>query len=212
MDSIKRYIELTKKFPSLFAQSKHLSLILDEEKMRQFSETSGLPLGVIYESPYHIFIVDLINEESGLNYGYARLLNPNPTNGVVLIPIYDKKIVLLKQFRHGTRSFEYELPRGFSEPNLSPDQNAQKEISEEIGAKVKRIHYEGNIITDSSLSGGIVDIFSIDITAPTKFATQEGIEDAIFLTIDEMKNMIKTNQIRDSFTISAIAKYMINNN
>ncbi len=212
MDSIQRYFELSNKFPSYFTQSEQLPLILEEEQIRQFSITTGQPLGVIYESPYHIFIVDLLKGETGTNYGYARLLNPNPTNGVVLIPFYQQKIVLLKQFRHGTRSFEYELPRGFSEPYLSPEKNAQKEIDEEIGATVKSIHYEGNIITDSSLGGGPVDIFSLDITAPTKFATQEGIEEAIFLTVDEMKDMIKTNQIRDSFTISAIAKYVINNN
>lgn len=210
MDSIQRYLELVQQHPAYFLQSELLQLILEEEKLRKFSEASGLPLGLIYESPYHIFIVDLIKAESGPEYCYARLLNPNPTSGVVLIPFYQQKILLLKQFRHGSRSIEYELPRGFSTPNLSPEKNAEKELMEELGTLVTDICHEGSILSDSGLSGSPVDIFSVSITAPEKFARDEGIEDVLLLSIEELKRMIKTNQIRDSFTISAITKYLIN--
>lgn len=210
MDQISHYLALVAEYPSYFTQNDLLPLELNERNIRQFFKDTNKPVGVIYNSPFHTFIADLVKAPDGSYYTYTRLLHPASADGVALIPIYQDKIVLLRQFRHGSRSYEYELPRGFLEPDLTAKENAKKEIKEELGSDVKKITYEGNFLPNSSLSPGTVDIFTVEITEPLQLCAAEGIQSYSLCTMAEIKELIKQNNIRDSFTICAVSKYLLN--
>lgn len=210
MQSIDRYFEIVRLFPSFFRNSETLNIVLDKKVLEDYAKNKSKQIGVIYESSYHIFVVDLIQNNSGDFFTYSRIINPNRNNGVVIIPCSGDKFGLLKQFRHGTREVELEFPRGFSEPNIPPEENAKKELYEEIGANAIFVNFEGRIISDTGLTGGLVDVFSIQIDKTRYNSYDEGIEDVIWASLDEIKQLIKKNKIRDSFTISAISKYLIN--
>ena len=208
---INRYFEIMEIFPEQFKKTAKLQIILDREQMTRFYQENGRAIGVVYESPYHLIVVDLLRSESGKYFTYLRILSPNGSkNGVVMIPFYEDRIALLKQFRHGTRDWEWELPRGFAEKDITPLQNAEKEIEEELGTRALSVQHEGSIISDSGLSGGAVEIFSVGISGYGKLATDEGIESVKWVSILEIKRMIKSNEIRDAFTICAITKYLLN--
>lgn len=207
MQSIIRYLELVAKYPHAFNQNKLLPIILDSTLLEHYCKKYQTQLGVIYESSFYIFVVDLIQRSDGHYYPYSRIINPRTTNGIVIVPTYQDNFILLKQFRHGTRNYQLEFPRGYSEINVLPIDNVSKELFEEIGAHTSHIQHLGNIISDSGLNGGLVDVFLAEITQLGHLSKDEGIEDILIVSKSELKKMVESNIIKDCFTLSALLKY-----
>lgn len=209
MTAIKKYIEFQEKYPKYFKQDKDLKIITDQRALQRFASEQACQLGLIYETPLFWIVVDLLESAEGRRYPYMRMIHKAESNGVVIIPQIDDKIVFLSQFRHGTRQIEIELPRGFAEIGLSAFDNAAKEISEEIGANAEKLTLLGTIMSDSGLTYGDVSILHCHIESIGKLENEEGIKDTLLLSKGDILNYIQTNKIRDSFSISAIMKWLI---
>lgn len=164
-------------------------------------------MGVLYSSPYHYLLVDLIQQKDGTYYTYERVLPAIEAGAVVVLTNYDEKLVLLKQFRHAIRESQFCFPRGFGEPGLSAEKNIKKELQEELGASIRQYAYLGDVAVDSGLVGNLVSVFVCEIETFEKRCFHEGIEDIIMLTVDEMKNWIAEGKITDGFTLSAYSLY-----
>jgi ADP-ribose pyrophosphatase len=82
-----RYLQLLNERPLEFLASNMLNIITDPDVLQDFEQSSGRLLGVVYESHYHIMVVDLVEDNSGRRFAYERILAPNPTGAVVLVPI-----------------------------------------------------------------------------------------------------------------------------
>lgn len=209
MIEIDKYLEYYKKSPHLFRYNENINIILDEAELTEYVKRMNCKLGVVFENNYFSLIVDLVENSSGTRYTYARIINLNKYNGVVIIPVLKNKIVFLKQFRHGTREYEIELPRGFSEKSKTIEDNAKSEIYEELGVSTTKLDYLGSVVSDTGLSGGLVHIFVCEIESIEKLSADEGIKETIQLSLLEIEDLINENRIRDCFTISAIYKLMI---
>lgn len=209
MNPIDAYLQFYNSNPDYFIQDDDIQIIGDKETLVQFAKERDCQLGLIYETKYFWVVVDLIENANHDRYPYMRVIHKVPSNGVVIIPCLGDKVVFLQQFRHGTRQLELELPRGFAEPGCSIFENAEKEILEEIGAYAKNIELLGSIISDSALTYGPVHILSCEISAIGKLENEEGIKDTLLLTKDEISEYIHSNKIRDSFSISAIMKWIL---
>ncbi|MGO4370669.1 NUDIX hydrolase [Paenibacillus sp. MCAF20] len=208
MIEITRYLECRNTYPLFFRQNENLKIIVDESELLQYAMQKKCKLGVLFENDYLLFVVDLIEKLDGSRYTYSRIINRNAYNGVVIIPVLNNKIVFLKQFRHGTREFEIELPRGFSEKSKTIEENAESEIFEELGVMPRKIAYLGNVVNDSGLSGGLVHVFVCSIEEIAQLAVDEGINDTYQYTIEEVEEFIHANIIRDCFSLSAIYKFI----
>ncbi|HAE52537.1 MAG TPA: hypothetical protein DCG30_04710 [Ruminococcus sp.] len=57
-----RYLQLMKERPKLFLKSDMLNIIADSRSVAEFSEKSGRTMGVVYESPYSLLVVDLVED------------------------------------------------------------------------------------------------------------------------------------------------------
>ncbi|MCE5287186.1 MAG: NUDIX hydrolase [Pelosinus sp.] len=209
MDSIAKYFRYISEFPNYFVSNRYIKIIMEKDEIENYILETKDKVGVVYENKYFAVIVDLVEDLSGKKQTYTRIINKNKYNGVLIIPVYKDKLVLLRQFRHGTREFELEFPRGFSEQNLSIEENARKEIFEELGANVKKIVNIGSVISDSGLSGGLVHMFLCELEDVGLLCKDEGIEDYQLLTIKDIKSLIQQNKIRDGFTLSAICKIIL---
>ena len=209
MDKIARYFDYIEMFPEFVLPGRSLKIITDRKEIEEYALANDTDMGVIHENKYFAVVVDLLETGSGSRYASTRIINRNGYNGVVIVPVYNEKIVLIQQFRHGTRQLEIELPRGFSEPGLSPEQNAVKELFEEIGGKTDKVESCGSIISDSGLTGSEVYVFICNIESIGAHNGEEGIEGYKLLSIEEIEELIYKGIIRDAFTISAISKYKI---
>ena len=75
MDSIEKYLELSRTCTELFAQSEELPLVLDPKELYAFAQKSGRRIGIVYESHYHLMVVDVVRAKNGSLFAYERLMN-----------------------------------------------------------------------------------------------------------------------------------------
>lgn len=137
---------------------------------------------------------------------HKNVWNNRPFAGVVVVPVLNDKIVLLDVFRQGTMRNELELPRGCSEPNLSPEENAICEIKEEIGANIITIISLGTCVADTAWGTGDVYFFIAKIDKIRELQKEENIQAYKLCSIKELLELINKEKIQDGFTLQAITK------
>ena len=214
MASLTKYFKLMKEHPQLFANPEEegvIKIITGKEKIitlqskikREYKESGKKPewidIGVLAEDEWEYIVRDLVEHPDGRIGGYTRSISRISLHGgiaVVIMPVQGDKVLLLKHFRHETRSWNWEFPRGFGEPGLSAEQNAIKEIKEEVGLSPQKLLEVGRY-------PGIVFFYAeLDEGKPQKPA-DEAIQKIEFLNLDELENWIFSGQITDWFTIMA---------
>ena len=203
-----RYKALMEQRPHLFKKSYYCSIITDPDKLDRFHAETGKPLGMVYHSPYNTFVADLVQDgPEGEPYVYDRLV-PTNEGAVVAVPRCGSSYVLLRQFRHSIRREQFAFPRGFGEPGISPADNARKEIREELGAVCTSVEPLGIISADSGISSADLHAFLCQVEQVNITPGYEGIEDAVLLTEEELKQWIREGRIDDSFTLACFAMLM----
>lgn len=203
----KKYQELAQTRPETFRQVKHLMIETDEQKVIQYEKEHSVTIGVLYESAYHILVVDLVYDSSGRYFTYERLLPAIESGACVMLPIYQGRIILMKQYRHALREFQYAIPRGFAEPHLSAEQNCQKEMHEELGASLRSILPLGVVAADSGIQGSKANVYACYLSAFEPQLYHEGIQETIALTPNQLEEWIQSGRITDAYTLSAYMLY-----
>ena len=205
-DSISAYFEFVKERPELFTQSSSIPLVLDEGRMRAFSQQSGRPMGIVYHNKgFYRVVADLC--ESGREYSYARVIYEQPTNGAVALPYCNGRFGLLRNFRHTSRMELLELPRGFAKKGLTPEENIREELAEEMNAQVTGLVRLGSVRADTGLAAGYADVFLAEVASARVQVGHEGIRELIWLEEKELYRMIAAGEITDGFTLSALSLY-----
>jgi ADP-ribose pyrophosphatase len=217
------YEDLINSKPEFFFNSEvPLKLVLSSDEIKSWQDnqkekllSNNLPvnwsdIGIIYEDRYLVILRDLIEFPNGVRNGYSRLFNratlENGAAGVVVLPIVNGKFLLLHQFRHATRSWHWEIPRGFGEPGISAREQAKTEIREEIDGEIKDIIELGLYHNNTGLEGNKIHLFLATINSVGEPAREEGIESYIFVSLAELEDMIAKEEITDGFTIAAYSR------
>ena len=212
MDPITAYFQLVEARPELFAPSEQIPLCLEEERLRAFASETGRPVGLVYDNrPYYMVLADLCRRADGRLYTYARVVYPRSgSNGVVVVPCRMGRFGLLSIFRHPPRAESGgEFPRGFAE-DLSPPENAAKELWEEIGARVDpgALVFLCEIQTDTGLSAGRVQVFCAQVEeAAVPAGNGEGIHGLRWVSEEDLREEIARGVITDGLTLAAYAQY-----
>lgn len=202
-DEWERYLAATTNDPD--GASAPIKVIKDHGQVLEFErEPQGVPIGIMYSSPYSQLIVDLVEDKTGRRFAYERLI-PTNSGAVVIVPSFEGKLVLLRQFRHALRSYQLSFPRGYGEPGLSAEENAAKELHEELGASAAGdLTYLGSVVADSGLSGNEASVFACIMDELTVKRGYEGIEGYELFTPEELDAAICEGRITDGFTLSAL--------
>lgn len=217
-----KYENLLLEHPELFSNENALLDIVFDQKLISEWETKkeselrqkGLPLewakiGVVLDDPYNIIVRDLVQFPDGDMRGYGRSIAAATLRGgrgVVVIPEYQGKIMLLHQYRHPTRQWHYEVPRGYGEPNTPASENALKEIEEETGGKVEELISLGEFYNNTGWETASVALFYAKLSSVGEANVNEGIESFVWLTVQELEEWIANEKITDGFTIAAYTK------
>ena len=198
-----------------------IKIILVDDLIREWQETKRQELlekkdppqwadiGVILDDPYIIVLRDLVEFPDGRLGGYFRVINRADLEGgksVAILPVFNNKILLQHQFRHATRAWHYEIPRGFGEPNISAEENAHKEIGEETGGKIKNLIPLGLYHSNTGLDGNDIHLFFAELESIGEPDINEGIENFHLVTTEELEEMIRSEKITDGFTIAAYTR------
>ncbi len=180
---------------------------------------TGLPeswarTGVVFEDQFGVAIRDAVRMPGRLGT-YIRRINPGNAPGVVMLPRLGADVLLVRHFRHATRRWHLELPRGFGTPGRSPAEDARRELREEIGATAGPLIDLGVIYPDTGVSATPVQLYYTEITSygdayeADEAGTDEGIAGIVLEPPERLAELIGSGEITDGFTINAYARAVL---
>ena len=125
----------------------------------------------------------------------------------------DNKILLERQYRYAYDEVIYEIPAGKLEKGENPYSAAIRELEEETGYKADELVHLTDIYPTCGYSSEVIHLYLAENTKKTHthFDDDEIIETYLF-TIDEIKSMILSGEIKDAKTIAAFTYYLMKYN
>ncbi len=216
-----RYYDLVRDHPELFANpaGAAITIVLDpaeiatiEAEMAERLRARGMPaewaqVGIAYEDQYLMLLRDAVRFPDGSPGTYIRAVNPyGDVPGVVVLPVYRGGVIMVRHFRHAMRSWHLELPRGFGAPGATAEENARRELAEEIGATPTRLIALGRVYPDTGAGADRAELFYAEIEGYGDPEVEEGISDLVTLSPSEFERLIREGEISDGYTLAAYAR------
>ena len=221
-DSLTRYLTLLNERPELFRnldEPGEIKIIHDPERIRAEQarlqaemRAKGKPehyieIGVLSEDQWFWVVRDLVEFPGGKIGGYIRFINriSNAEGGfnVVLMCARGDQVLMIRRFRHEERNWSWEFPRGFGEAGLSAEENAHKELEEEIGAKALRL----TLLTTVAEEKGGTAVFYVELDPEQTITLEagEGIASHRWVSLAELDEFVKQGKLLDWFSVWAYA-------
>ncbi len=119
--------------------------------------------GIIVSDTYWLFVRDAVAFPSGYEGTYNRVIWRSAVDGpgnVAILPVLnDGRIILCLNYRHSTRSWEIEIPRGIRHYGETPEKAGRRELRAETGCLTDSQVYLGSITPDTSTVSTVTPIF-----------------------------------------------------
>ncbi len=120
-------------------------------------------VGIVTTDTYWIWLRDAVKFPSGEVGTYDRLLWKASLDGpgkVAILPLLkDSRIVLVFNYRHATRSWEIELPRGCRLYGETPEKACRRELRDETGCLTEKQVYLGSLALDTATTNTVMPVF-----------------------------------------------------
>jgi len=131
---------------------------------------------------------------------------------VNVIPItVDKKVVLIRQYRHGLGEITLEIPGGIVESGDSPLEGARRELKEETGYSASEMIYLGMVNANPAfLNNGCHTYLALD-SFPNGSQDLDDNEDIeiVLKPLEEIPRLIKEGEITHSLILAAFYRYYL---
>ena len=120
-----------------------------------------------------------------------------------VVPIKDDgTVVLVRQYRHATGGFIYEIPAGKLNPNEDPRDCAMRELEEEIGYRASSLELLTSIFTAPGFADEVIHIFKATGLIPGRQQLDhDEVLDVVELPLEKAMAQIRDGTIRDGKTI-----------
>ena len=172
------------------------------------SQGSGKILSseMIYEGPVFGLRRDRVIEPSGLEV--TREVITHPGSVVVLPVLPDGGIVMIRQYRHATRQYLWELVAGRIDAGENPKQAAARELMEETGYHSRKYKIFLDVFpTPGFLEERMYLLLASNVTPGVAHPEEdEKITSKIFKK-KELEQMIHRGKLRDAKSIAGLLYY-----
>ena len=129
--------------------------------------------------------------------------------GVCILANVDGKIPMVRQYRYAYGMELLELPAGKIDKGEKPYNAAIRELEEEVGLKAESLEELGCMYPSCGYSNEIIYLYvAKNVTKVPRHLDADEDIDIVFYTIDEIKNMIMSGEIKDAKTICLVFKYL----
>ncbi len=162
---------------------------------------------MIYQGKVFGLRRDEVEEPSGLRA--TREVITHPGSVVVLPVLPDGKIVMIRQYRHATRQYMWELVAGRKEPEETPKQGAARELLEETGYRARKFKVFLDVFpTPGFLEERMYLLLAEGLTAGAAQPEEDEKIEVRAYRVNELKQMIKSGRLRDAKSIAGILYYL----
>jgi ADP-ribose pyrophosphatase len=175
-----------------------IELVNDLEKISDALKKTGRDVGILYQDKYWIWVNDPILCPNGKIGVYGRILNKcsltNGLAGCAVVPVFkDGKIALNCNFRHATRTWELEIPRGMNGETETAEEAAKREVLEETGFVTKDLTFLGEMPPDTGQTNAIVAVYMASIADSSEATPEdsEAIESILAFSVKELREGLK---------------------
>ena len=135
--------------------------------------------------------------------------------GVAILFKIDDKFVFERQYRYAFDEEIIEMPAGKLEENEQPLEAAKRELLEEVGYRPTEMIHLGDMYPTCGYSTEIIHLYYCPnaIKEERHLDKDENI-DLIYLSMEEIEDLIKQNKIKDAKSVMSIHLYkqLINDN
>ena len=158
---------------------------------------------------YKIFRIKIEQALSPRTNEKGRFYVIDTNDWVNVIPVTeDGKIVMIRQWRHGSKEITLEIPGGLVDES-DPMEAAQRELLEETGYKGERVSFLGSINPNPAIFNNLCHTYLIEgarKVGETNFDADEDIEVEL-LPISEIASLIEKGAINHALVIVAFHHY-----
>jgi len=162
---------------------------------------------MIYEGPVFGLRRDEVIEPTGLRARREVITHPG---SVVVLPVLDDgRIVMIRQYRHATRQYLWELVAGRKEPEETPRQGAARELLEETGYRAKRFKVFLDVFpTPGFLEERMFVVLAEGLTAGKAQPEEDEKIEVQAYKVKEITEMMKKGRLKDAKSIAGILYYL----
>lgn len=100
---------------------------------------------------FDVHVATMESPQTGTAHPFYRIESPAWVNVVALTP--NDELVMVRQFRQGSRVVTLEIPGGLVDPGESPEAAAARELIEETGYRAGRLESLGSLNPNPALFG-----------------------------------------------------------
>ncbi len=161
---------------------------------------------------YHVFSVRTDTAccpRTGQEHDFYILESQDWINVIPLTP--DEQVVMVKQYRHGTREITLEIPGGLVDAGDTPADAARRELLEETGYEAQEIIFLGSacpqpaILNNRSITYLARDVRKVQ--APQLDDTED--IEIVLVPLSEIPNLIRKGEIDNAMVILAFYWYLM---
>jgi ADP-ribose pyrophosphatase len=168
---------------------------------------------LIYDSPWWRLYEDDTARSDGSQGIYIRVATSSGEGAIIVVPRTPSgKHLLIRTYRYPVKQELWEFPAGLVEPGENPVDTATRELEEETGLQASSATLIG---TQFPVSGLISDTFYTVLAevpeadeSELTLQADEGITGAKFVTLDDLRHMVRNNEIRDGVTLGVVARLL----
>ncbi len=163
------------------------------------------------DSKYNLFSVHVTKNRSprtGQIHEFQVLDTPD---WVGVIPVTtDNKLVLVRQFRHGSGELSLEPPGGLVKEGQSPEQSAREELEEETGYVAETFEFLGSLNPLPALFNNKFYVYCARDATPTGKLNPDETEESetVLIPVRDLRQHIRSGKITCAVMIAALHLFL----
>jgi len=159
---------------------------------------------VVYENGFARVYDDEVTFPGGRKGRHLRVELTGDGTGVVILPLHGGSVALVRTYRYPVGSWQWALPRGFSQ-GADPLETARGELHEELGVAEARVRLLGHVTPDSGLLANRVAVVLAEVGEPQAGRTDEReVAGVRWMPPDDLDAQVAAGEIEDGFTLAAV--------
>ena len=122
----------------------------------------------------------------------------------------DGQVLLIRQYRHGTREYTWEVPGGLVEPGEQPEQAARRELREETGYSPARLGQIGTLAANPAIQSNRVHLFVAEDCQLQGEKQLDAMEDIQVraVPVDSLLEWVQSGAITHAIAVAAVLMFL----